>query len=1249
MINARFFEPKKVNMAQKNNITKPANPRPRLQHNYVLSPITALAFYHGAPGPNDVGENVLVLAGEDTWLKVYHVGSSRLVGQLKVFSSQPIHGIHVSSSPSPSPLSSSLEGETLASRCCSETQTTRLLIWGGQSVAVVPHASLQRLIEGGGSGSGGSPPAQPSEFRAADWIYDGILFPSLSSSSLSDETACCRDGLLVTAHNEVVPIQASADGRSLTFGPLTSPSRPILYSANLCQLSADTVLVAGGTVFGEIIIWKYHMDATSRRGSSSSQWEVLFVFTGHEGSIFGVSISPEIELAPGTKVRLLASCSDDRTIRIWDITDRPPSQLAVTRGCESTDADTTSYSEAARETGFGGGVGGENNSEVKVENRNDSASRCLAVAMGHASRIWHVKFSGRTDYYSQQERLSPVEVHSFGEDCSRQKWELSLDLKRWQGKSSDAVPSNGSLESNVATTTSSGSRLETIGTLEHCGTSSCHSGKNMWSAAVSTRQDSSLIIATGGADGKITISGDQVQSAVVCSDAGQETSNGNREDLGQEYGNFDISLSVDDVDPNPTSPEVHVKKSAKEGFQRYAFLSKKSVLATTTSGRLFLGAVGNSLTWQAVALSEPIVADLKSYNVVKRLGRGSAIIGSGSGKLYLYRETQGIRELCKLPYKIYDIMCLQESVYGQQQSNLWTIIITVLGLDHAIMLTLGESIEESVMDQRQLSIHPGFIVTAAGYCGGNLILGSRIGALAIYKITPDSFSPGVSRRDCKTKDAVTCIVPLPGSSTSFLTGCRDGRYRIYTVGTTTSDGGATTDEPQLHLQHEISPPLGMIEGAWFSQPANKSDIELILYGFRGNNFVVWSETARQELATVECGGAHRPFDYMSPPSSPGQIRLVFTKTTHMRFFSQSRPALRALKEGGHGREMRAASASSDRKYLATAAEDTTIRIWQYRDNPREPVARGFKCLAILEKHSAGIQYLKWHGASYLISSAGSEELFIWRITRLESDYEALAVLGCRGGEEEIMLLSMILSNSTLKSYLYSKEMGFRLLASGRYTGACLTQIRHLRVVEGEGIHVLTAATDGNLAVWVAAAVDGSGGDGSCAEYALVSVARLHQSSVKCLDLALQDGSIGGQSGPYSRWLVATGGDDNALGFLDLGWDAGGDGGEGYKVLGKYRVKDAHAAALTGLCVVKGRAGGIEVATVSNDQRVKLWRAERREGDRVGKVAVSLLDNQYSSVADAGDLEVIDEGRLMIAGVGMEVWDVSEAQKGDGGR
>ncbi|KAJ4414826.1 WD repeat-containing protein 6 [Neurospora sp. IMI 360204] len=1205
----------------------------KLQHNFVLNPITALAFYF-YPSPDS--PRVFVLAAEDTWLKIYDVATSRLVSQIKVFYSQPIHGLYVSPQ-LPPPLSSSTSAS--ASAAGEDDDEPRVLIWGANSVAVIPQSTVDKLVRGGESSDVDL--VKVKEQKAADWIYDGILFRRGSNGKAGVQ------GALVTAHNEVVPLFIGNDSQ-MTFGPLTSPSRPILYSANLCLLDDENaILVAGGTVFGEIVVWKYYLDG---RGEAKKFYEVLYVFTGHEGSIFGVSISPEIYLSSGgggggEKIRLLASCSDDRTVRIWDITDSPKELTgtggALANGHGENDHSRTTLAEA-RETGFGG----TNNSEVKLENQNDKA-RCLAVAMGHVSRIWQVRFTGRTQHTDG----SPIEVHSFGEDATRQRWDLTLDQAKWR----EALERGYGGEQDTA---------GSFGTLRNCGIVSCHNGKNMWSTAVSGGDGLPTLIATGGADGKITMAGDQ---AVV---KGAET-----------YGDIDVTLTVEDVmkvaegvEEDSTAPvEGQKKNTTKNGFQRYAFLSENTLLATTSSGRLLHGTVGEGLTWKNVHLSETVLADLKSYYVVKSPVEGTAILGSSSGKVYLFLEDgQEIKELHTFPGKISDILLIEsaQETLHKDQPGAWTVIITVLGLDHALLMTFDPSTSSVTIDPRKIHLSSDdvspFIATAAAFCGSKLILGSRVGAVAVYKSTSDdAYTLDYSRKDTRTKDAVTCIVPLPGSSTSFLTGCRDGRYRIYTL-------TSTPDSATLHLQHEISPPLGMIEGARFTKTSS-TGIDLIIHGFRGKNFVVWSESTRQELTTVECGGGHRAFDVVFPSSghSPaGPLRFVFTKASALRFYSQSSPPLRTLKEGGHGRELRAVAASYSHcrqqvgRYLATAAEDTTIRLWQYRDSDspaekkKEITERGFKPLAILEKHSAGIQAMKWFGESHLLSSAGNEEFFVWRITKLESEYEALAVV-CESqypdrsadgdlrivdfdvqqawGDDDddgqaMMLISLALSNSTLKSYLYSTEtQQWRLLAEGRYTGACLTQIRHLRVAGAGGdIQALTASTDGHMAVWSAAAVSStSTTETEKAEYQMVALAKVHQSSIKGLDLSSPRSSSSGQS-----WLVITGGDDNAVHFTNLQYASADNT---YKVLSRSRVKDAHAAGVTGICTVREAGEAVEVASISNDQRVKLWRAVWKEGSEE-PVKVTLLDNQYSSVADAGDVEVIKQGRLMVGGVGMEVWD-----------
>ncbi|KAK0748273.1 WD40-repeat-containing domain protein [Apiosordaria backusii] len=1106
--------------------TSPPHPQTQLQHNFVLSPITALEFYLAGPSSS------YLLAGEDTWLKIYDVATSHLVNQLRVFRSQPIHGIH-------------------AWKSEDGTSTTEgaFLIWGGQSVMVLSPSLVKSLIQGTAL------PELPTEFQVPDWIYDGILFSSNGEVQ----------GALVTAHNEIVTLTLSSNGNLFQLGPVVSPSRPILYSANLTFLGNGTILVAGGTVFGEIIVWKFHLDS-----SPPPQWEVLYVFTGHEGSVFGVTISPEIEVAPGSKIRLLGSCSDDRTIRIWDITDR---QLAVTQNGGEIDSKTLGE---ARETGFGG------NSEVKEENKNDS-TRGVAVAMGHLSRIWHVKFGEYTPGLE-----GPINVYSFGEDTTRQRWELSLDLAGSQGPK---------------------------GALKHCTTDSCHSGKNIWSAAVSNREGQASFIATGGADGKIVISGGNPTPGL---DGG--------------YEEFDLSLAFDDVleqiQRNSETPSMDPlpKGNAKHAFQKYAFLSDSRVITTTSPGRIFAAGIQETPKWKEIQLPDEVVADLRSYNVMKSVAMDTVVLGSSAGNIYLLQHGKSIRLVGKLSGKIQDVLPLVGA--GVQD---WQAVITVLGDDRAYILSYNALTDEATIGGLTLSLPEHYIATAAAQVGSTIILGSRVGVVTLYppsEDNTDTIPPGYSCRDPKTKDAITAIVPLPGSSSDFLTTCRDGKYRIYSLG---------KENCAFTLYHEISPPMGMIEGAWFTSTEKP---ELILHGFKGKQFIHYNDTTSTVLASIECGGAHRSFDVISPRTNPNAFRLIFTKSSHLRFYSQPSASLRTLKEGGHGREIRAVACSATFKYIATAAEDTIIRIWTY-----SPTRPGIKCLATLEKHSSGIQSLQWLGDDCLISSAGSEELFVWRITQIDSHYETLAVK-CEAvwnfctKDKDLRIMSfdtsnvssggvnhelaIALSNSTVHTYSYNPKSGeFEFGSEARYTGACPMQLRYMP----NGEDIMVAYTDGRLAIWTRPLYEPP----PQAEMKLANKAplgmgllvKLHQSSIKSLDAVSPRGG---------RWIIATGGDDNALIITELGLDDMGK----YKVGGRYRVSSAHGAAVTGLRIVRNEEDLIEVVTVSNGQRIKLWRAEPGRDGR--GMRISLQDNKYSGIADAGDVEVISSGKVMVGGVGLEVWD-----------
>ena len=393
--------------------------------------MTALAFLK-------LGSRTLLLAGEGPLLRIYNQSTGQLLLLRHIFRGQSLHGICTRSTTN-NTSDQNLFGE--------------VLIWGGRSLCLVAiegkasdedelEVQIRQLVQ---------------EIRTDDWIFDARFSPTPSNSPVSSNTRVCK-AVLVTANNALLALSLQVDpDRYATDLPsldcIAAGPRSILYSAHVAWLRNGRGLVAAGTVFGEVLLWSFSTDEYFLISQNIVPGHLHYTFTGHEGSVFGVQISEEAAASDtDPSRRVLASCSDDRTIRIWDI-----SSLELDAADNEKQESITRRSNKSLNDASPGG-----------------ASFCLAIVMGHSSRIWGVRF-----LYPQR---TAYKLMSYGEDGTAQIWQLKFD----------SSTSNSSKKLSSQTTF-----------LGHQSTYAFHFGKNIWAMATIPEPNGGFLISTGGADGQI--------------------------------------------------------------------------------------------------------------------------------------------------------------------------------------------------------------------------------------------------------------------------------------------------------------------------------------------------------------------------------------------------------------------------------------------------------------------------------------------------------------------------------------------------------------------------------------------------------------------------------------------------------------------------------------------------------------------------------------------------------------------------
>lgn len=790
-----------------------------------------------------------------------------------------------------------------------DRSTVQVLIWGGRSVRVID-IYMQ---------SNASPVLSTSsaEFNAPDWIMSGCAAAPTGHYG----------GFLITANNALLSLEVVENSlperkTAISIYQLATSVKSILYSADVIALSASHVLMAAGTVFGEIIVWSCFLNEGSHKADAVQS--IHHFFTGHEGSVFNVRISPQIpSLYPNHPGRFLASCSDDRTVRIWDISD-----------CEyKTAQDPSAYSTDGydlRSTGFGPVGAGE---------QAVGSESCVVQAFGHAARIWGVYFRS-----IENKDSTHVGLVSRGEDCTCVLWDLS-----WQTSSAGAT----SYELKEASSTEP------------------HIGKHIWSLDLH-RLGSETVIYTGGADGalkRFSIRENDDTELPVPPPPAPEIPGFQRK---KKQTTNDRARAFAFVSPDC------LFCISTQGQIQLGDIDRKGGPATTwevlcEAPELGSFAVITGLPQKGLALIGNSRGLVQLYNHAARSFADITNVGTRPLGLFFLSDSPSAQS-SQSSKQIVFLVC-----YPAREE---VTLVTVSDWDSNSPKTKAVTINlpsTFVVCSAALIFEEQYLMV--GSKSGGL-------ALYQTPKDNEVSEPILLNRRIHGREFVNHIRTVSsthhvdGTKSEFVLTCgRDGTYCVHEL----QLDGEKNDIRSMEIVHRTSSMIGgNIEGAYVDEITG----DFMLYGFRSQEWVLRNESKLTDIITIASGGFRRDWAFCPGTKDADACfvwrddsSLVVT-----RIQADASNLLRAGAHGRELKAVDVFCApEGGQSLIATGAEDTTVRLFAPTSTVSASPWGTFECMRVLDTHKSGIQQVSWSkDGKYLFTSAAFEEFFVWRVRAVPS-------------------------------------------------------------------------------------------------------------------------------------------------------------------------------------------------------------------------------------------------------------------------
>ncbi|CAG8549444.1 9494_t:CDS:10 [Gigaspora margarita] len=479
------------------------------------------------------------------------------------------------------------------------------------------------------------------------------------------------------------------------------------------------------------------------------------------------------------------------------------------------------------------------------------------------------------------------------------------------------------------------------------------------------------------------------------------------------------------------------------------------------------------------------------------------------------------------------------------------------------------------------------------------------------------------------------------------------------------------------------------------------DDELILLGFYKKRFFVYNDTKKFEMLSIACGGAHRVWHFKAQDKRMNKASFMFIRKENVFIYSRETTISNdgfneyKLQENFHGKECRNVRFlsyspkvphnyrlfKSDPIIFATGAEDSLLRLFQYI--PDEKENRLFS-LCSIKKHSSVIKNIEWSfGNELLLFSCGaSEELTCWKVeidvshnqkkTSTQTPFVNINCLewaSCPVVSEiletrimdtsvcsistnnEYHIIAAVYSDSILRVWLFDEEKrSFFLIGMSKFHNKCILQIENVVIKAKEsmtedGILLFTSATDGRIAVWDISHYIHSYLVSYTTElkfqhhtpYNLgtpIFSYQAHQSGVNCLALH-QMTNLTTSNFIKESYMVVTGGEDNAIAAIILEFTY-------------HEFKGPNS----GIRIINGST----ILSTSIDQRLNLWNITFKNlinNDEISEQSeeskFELIKSEFVNVCDPCCMDVlrINDGndkndKLMIAtsGIGIELFQIN---------